>query len=44
VEEIGEEREEKRAKGLQLAWTQELRKSMRKTSEPCINGKELTTI
>ena len=39
-----EEREEKQTVSLQLAWTQEPRKSVRETSGPCIKGKELTII
>jgi hypothetical protein len=44
VEERREEREEKRAVNLQPAWTQEPINSVRETSEPYINCKELTII
>ena len=44
LEERREEREEKRAVNLQPAWTQEPRNSVRETSGPCINCKELTII
>ncbi len=44
MEERRVERKEKRAVNLQPAWTQEPKKSMRETSGPCINYKELTII